>query len=373
MKNKMKIAVDLLWVKHGLVGGIETYVLNLLDGISQADHLNNYILIVSKDNKHIFERFCSSGNFSLHICNEVISTNVLKTVLWENIHLDKIVSMLNADFCFVPYYRKPCLNARNKYVIVLHDMQSLHFPEYFSKAKCLWLKFYWKLSLNSATRIVAISKFVKLDIMKWYNISDEKIDVVYNPIVISPFRDYRCTLSKYNLEENRYFYTISSLLKHKNLITILKAILLLKNEGKEVRLVITGIKGSSTNEVSDFISNNNLQSNCVYTGYISDEEKFDLLRGCRLFLFPSIFEGFGMPPIESLLVGKQVITTKCTCIPEVTENMAIYVNNPFDYYEWANKMRQSYEPVRQDIINRLRTKYSPFVIAKKYIEIFNKL
>lgn len=368
MGNSMRIAVDLLWVKHGLVGGIETYILNLLEGLCEIDHTNSYVLIVSEDNEKIFEKFSDFPNFCIHKCN-VLSTHVLSTILWENLHLDKIVSSLKADFCFVPYYRKPCFRTKNKYLIVLHDLQALHFPQYFSKAKYLWLKNYWGLCLHTAKHIIAISKFVKEDIVSSYKIDDKKVSVIYNPILTTRERNNKETLNKYDLVDNGYFYTISSLLKHKNLITILKAISILKKKGLKPKLVITGIKGNSVNEISNFIVDNDLTKNCIYTGYISDEEKFDLLRGCKTFLFPSIFEGFGMPPIESLMVGKQVITTKCTCIPEVTENKAIYVDDPSDSNEWAVKMQEDYT-IAPNTVRMMREKYSPIKIAADYVSVF---
>lgn len=364
----MKIAVDLLWVKHGLVGGIETYVLNLLEGISKIDSSNRYVLIVSEDNRNVFERFSDVLNFEMYEC-KVLSTHVLNTIFWENLHLDKIVSSLNADFCFVPYYRKPCFRTKNKYLIVLHDLQALHFPQYFSKTKYLWLRTYWGLCLRSAKQVVAISKFVKDDIVSSYKIDENKVSVIYNPILATKERDNYQTLKKFDLVDNGYFYTISSLLKHKNLITILKAIKLLKDKGLNPILVITGIKGNSANEISSFITDNGLKDNCIYTGYITDEEKFNLLRGCKTFLFPSIFEGFGMPPIESMIVGKQVITTKCTCIPEVTENKAIYVDNPLDANEWAEKMQKDYF-IDSNTVEMMREKYSPFKIAENYVSLF---
>lgn len=191
--KEFKIAIDLLWVKHGKVGGIETYVINLLNGISTIDNHNQYILIVSNDNYKVFQDFERYDNFRVIKCN-VVSEKVLKTVIWENLHLDKIVSSLKADFCFVPYYRKPCLSTKNKYLIVLHDLQALHFPQYFSKAKYLWLKNYWGVCLHTAKHIIAISKFVKEDIVSSYKIDGKKVSVIYNPILITQKRDNKETL-----------------------------------------------------------------------------------------------------------------------------------------------------------------------------------
>ena len=174
----MNIAIDLLWVKHQQVGGIESYVRNLLDGFLTLSNDFVFTLLVSRDNKESFHNYSRDKRVKIVEC-PVTSTKLLLTVIWENLEMDRLVTGLSVDFCFVPYYRCPILPVKNKYLTVLHDLNALHFPQYFSKGKFYWLKYYWKYSLRNAYKIVAISTFVKNDIIDKYNVDVNKIDVSF--------------------------------------------------------------------------------------------------------------------------------------------------------------------------------------------------
>ena len=139
----MNIAIDLLWVKHKQVGGIESYARNLLDGFLSLSEDFSFVLLVSRDNRDSFIEYAKDIRIEIKEC-PVTSTKLLPTVIWENLRMDKLVTSLSVDFCFVPYYRCPVLPVKNRYLTVLHDLNALHFPEYFSKGKYYWLKYYWK-------------------------------------------------------------------------------------------------------------------------------------------------------------------------------------------------------------------------------------
>ena len=197
----MNIAIDLLWVKHQQVGGIESYVRNLLDGLLTLSYDFFFTLLVSKDNKDSFLCYSKDKRIGIIEC-PVISTKLLPTVIWENLKLDKLVTELNVDFCFVPYYRCPVLPVKNKYLTVLHDLNALHFPQYFSKGKYYWLKYYWKYSLRNAYKTVAISSFVKDDIIDKYGIDGNKLKVIYNPIIRDmSVADFEPIGKKYGIQE----------------------------------------------------------------------------------------------------------------------------------------------------------------------------
>ena len=362
----MRIAIDLLWVKHNKVGGIESYVRNLLQGFGGLSYNYHFILLVSRDNKDSFLDFTHDNRIEIIEC-PVISTNLLSTVVWENLKLDKLVSQLDADICFVPYYRCPVLPVRNKYVIVVHDLNALHFPEYFSKPKYYWMKYYWKYSFRNAKRIIAISNFVKSDIIENYKVDDKKIHVIYNPISKElPTVDFQMLSEKYSIHDNDYIYIVSSMFKHKNLITVLRTMKVFRdNLNMRPKLVISGIKGSGEGELYDYIKNNNLHDMCLFTGFISDEERNTLMKHSKVFLFPSLFEGFGMPPIEASRLGTPVITTRCPAIPEVTQNKLFYVDNPTDEEEWVEKIMKIDGSC--SVLEKYEC-YDPEVIASQYYE-----
>lgn len=367
----MRIAIDLLWVKHKKVGGIESYIRNLLDGfLSLSDHFL-FILLVSRDNRDSFLGYSKDHRIRVVEC-PVTSTKLLPTVIWENLKMDRLVTSLSVDFCFVPYYRCPVLPVKNRYLTVLHDMNALHFPEYFSKGKFYWLKYYWKYSIRNATGIVAISNFVKNDIIEKYGTDSNKLHVIYNPISKDlPVADFESVGRKYEIEKYDYLYTVSSLHKHKNLLTILKMMVVLRKKMEKVpKLVISGISAGDPNELIEFINCNNLGEVCIFTKFIPNNELNSLMKHCKVFLFPSVFEGFGMPLIEAKRLGAKVITTKCASIPEVTMNKLMYVDDPFDAEEWArlvidsNSIQSNEEKYEQ---------YNPEKVASQYLSLFSEI
>ena len=133
------------------------------------------------------------------------------------------------------------------------------------------------------------------------------------------------------------------------------------------KLVISGVNGSAENELKTLIVKKNLQDNIIFTGYISNAERNTLYKGCHSFLFPSVFEGFGMPPIEAMLFGTKVVTTKCTSIPEVTQEKALYVNDPYDADEWIETIKCDWNSKKIDFSD-----YEIKSIAKKYMELLQE-
>lgn len=366
----MKIAIDLLWVKHKTMGGLESYVMNLLEGFRTTKDEHSYYLIVSTENEHVFKCFTADKRFTLTVCN-VESSKLFKTVFWEFLHLDNLITKLRVDLCFVPYYRMPITPwLKNKYIITIHDLQALHFPEYFNRFRVMWMRFFWNCVTKKANKIIAISNFVKQDIIEHYNIAKNKTEVIYNPIVCDdntiPFENIE---DKYKIKKQQYYYTVSSTLKHKNLITLLKVMLEIRNRNLPLckKFLISGVSGSAQDSLKEFIYRNKLEDICIFTGYISNEERNTLLANANMFLFASIFEGFGMPPIEAMSLGTKCITTRCTSIPEVTQEKAIYVSNPFDVEEWIKVMLSSNDKSFHKINF---TEYSKEAIAQKYLLSF---
>ena len=172
---------------------------------------------------------------------------------------------------------------------------------------------------------------------------------------------------KYHIQSKQYFYTVSSLAKHKNLITLLKMIKLMKDEGESPKLVITGVKVNAADEIMQYIADNDLKKNVIYTGFISNEDRNALYDNCKVFLFPSVFEGFGMPPVEAMLRNVPVVTTKATSIYEVTQGKASYIENWFDENEW---MQKTCGEVTAN--EKLEPQYNMSDIVNEYLQLFKE-
>ncbi len=368
-----KIAIDLMWLRPGKVGGTESFTRNLLDGFIKLSEEFNFVLLVSKDNADTFKHYAEDKRFEL-LEAPISSANITKRILWQNAFQNRFLRKNGLRKCFIPVYCKPWLNGGIKYTCVIHDLQALHYPDYHPFHEVAYSRLCWYMDVKKAERIVATTNFVKEDIEKKYGRRD--VRVINIPILLKPEEtaDFCEISAKYGIEENDYYYTVVQLIPHKNVITLIKMMDALVHSDKyrdrilSKKLVITGINGNSANSLRDQIEKLGLEDNIVFSGFISNSERNTLYSKSRAFLFPSVFEGFGMPPLEAMYLGCPVVTTRCASIPEVTQNKAIYVEDPYDIGEWIEKTemaQRGFEP--PDF-----SKYDAEMLSRKYIDmLFN--
>ena len=371
----MRIAISLIWIRHKVAGGVESFTRNLLDGFAKDSSDNAYILLCSKDNIDSFAHYREAPRFTIIEC-PVVSSSLKETLIYESFKLDKFVTSLNADICFVPAYRMPMLIRKNKYVVVIHDLISANFPEMFKWYRRWWLNFATRRVWKMADAVVTISNFVANDLTQRFGATKTN-HTIYNPIL--PCKDadpFENVALKYGIEKGKYFYTVSSIARNKNLFTLLKLMKVLtqNNEYDKYKLVISGVGFSKSAKnrfyavpFLNFIEENHLKNRCIFTGFVSNEERNALIINCKYFLFPSVFEGFGMPVIEALELGANVITTKCASIPEVSQGKAIYVENPFDEKEWMNKICENMNTENKPVHFR---EYELETVTKQYLNCF---
>ncbi len=359
----MHIGIDLLWVRPGICGGTESYIRNLMNGFALYDDKNKYTLFVAEDNADSFEHYGKNNNMELHICPVKCSSQP-KRILWENLHLDKTARKVGVDVMFIPVYSKPRSNGKIPYVSVIHDLQALHYPEYFSFARRCFLKYSWKRTCRSSEIVLTDSNFCKEDLIKNYPVVKGKIRTQYVPIVSGNADvDFKQIEREYGIEKSNYFYCVSSLLPHKNLDVILKV--MRRWQGGE-KLVLSGV-GQNETEFEEKLKKYDVAGKVILTGFVSDAWRDSLYENCKLFLFPSVFEGFGMPPIEAMRKGKRVVMTRKSCLEEVTQGKAVYVDEPFDADEWIKKMRYAIELSEEKIALE---EYQLEAITEQYGKIF---
>ncbi len=370
----MLIGIDLLWVRPRICGGTESATRNLINGFGMYDDKNEYMLFVGKDTAETFEEYKKYPNMKIEVC-DTESLKRIKRIAWENSKLDKLARSLGVDLMFVPVYSKPNSLSEEKggipYITVIHDLQALHFPEYFSKSKIIFAKRSWKKACAESRKVITISEFCKEDIIKNYPFAKDKVSVIYDTIDVNESNEdsakvFDVLKEKYGIEKDGYFYTLSSMLPHKNLETLIKAMKLIK-EKSNTKLIVSGV-GGNKEKFNQCVKEEGVEDLVIDTGFVSDEERDSLYENCSLFLFPSIFEGFGMPPVEAMMKGARVVTTRRTCIEEITQGKATYVEDPLSAEDWVEAIdrallldKKKYDFPEYDLKN----------VTFKYLACFN--
>lgn len=253
---------------------------------------------------------------------------------------------------------------------VIHDLQALHFPHYFSKIRRSFLQIMWWYACKTSAQVITDSNYCKEDIVSRYPCVQDRIETIYIPVISNESRiDWNSIEDKFGICKEEYYYCVSAMLPHKNLITILKVMAELKKRGDRTKLVLSGV-GGQNQEFDDIVRELDIEDMVIQTGFVSNEERDCLYENCRVFLFPSIFEGFGMPPVEALRKGKSVVMTQESCLKEVTEGKAIYVSEPQNVEEWIQKIELA---KTEESISRRFKRYELKYVVDQYIEIFKKV
>lgn len=363
-----KIAVDLLWLRPRQVGGTEFYIRNLLDGFRKLEEPFHLILLVSGDNRDTFVHYTEDERFTL-LEADIVSANIGKRILWQFFCENRFLRKNGVSKCFIPVYCRPLLNGGITYVNTIHDLQAAHYPQYHPFYEVAYSKLCWWLDSHFSKHIIAISDWVKEDIKARYHVKEERITTIYNPIVAEKSQTVPFSIlqKKYGVEEKEYYYTVSQMIPHKNLETLLKVMMRIKERSIDLpkKLLISGVNSAARKELERQIKERRLENEVILTGFVENEERNTLYRYCRAFLFPSVFEGFGMPPVEAMLFGSIVVTTDRSSIPEVTQGKANYVSEPYDADAWIQVMKNPEDHIAEFDFDA----YDQMKLAKRYYNL----
>ncbi len=372
-----RIAVDLLWLRPGGVGGTEVVTRNLLDGLLMLEEEFHFVLITSQDNEESFRQYAQDPRFEI-LTAPVLNAGIAKRIMWQNLHMNTFLRKHDLRVCFSPVYDRPFFNGGIRYVTTIHDIQAYHYPQYHPFHEVVYSKWAWMSCRDRSLANVVISEHVKQDLVKIYHFKPEKMKVIYDPVTLKPQEqaDFAELAARYGIQDRGYYYAVGQLIPHKNIETILKVMQRIRQQGLDKRadkpycskLLITGIRGNAADSIRTLIQELGIEDMVELTGYLENPERNTLYAHAQAFLFPSVFEGFGIPPIEAMILGTPVITTRCTCIPEVTQELAEYVEDPYDVDAWIRHME---DPLGRGLAEKGRAldleRYDQKTIAASYL------
>lgn len=372
-----KILVSGLFIHPGKVGGAENYFYNLLKGFYAIGKQDNVVILLN-------EAYQESLDPVIHHFDCRWVSMKSNRVLYDSFLPYFVKDWRSFEVVFQPNYTTHYFYHQRgqKRVTTIHDLQYLHLPHLFSKLKRQWQYQAHLHTLKKSDEVICISDFVRQDIIERFGEQyAPKLRTIYNPIDFSRFEgEPKPDL----LPERPYILSVSALFPHKNTLTLLRAFQLFKQKSNsDLSLVLVGQKPSALRGFTkaDYVTAlEKVLDNTPdvqITGYLDNASLGSLYEHCAFFVFPSLFEGFGMPPIEALGFGKPVITTRGGSLAEVTENQAIYLETPSSAEELSNQMQNvanalpEFQRKYADFAIHFREKYALESIAEKYWESFS--
>lgn len=314
----MRIAID-TQTTLGQKSGFGFYVKNLVDALAKVDHQNEYFLV----------RPSTEKDFSTP-----------KRLLWDQVIFPNRARRFKVNLLHQPCFSAPLLY-RGKVIVTCHDLISVFFPENLPLASRFFYSQWEPFSYRKAAKIIAISEHTKKDLMAFLKIPEEKIRVIH----LAASRDFRPIKSKKTLKKIQkkyrtgpnYILDVGTLEPRKNLSFLVRAYALAVREGADVKLVITGKKGWYFEGLFKLVDDLNLKDKIIFTGYVAENDLPALYSGAKAFVFPSLYEGFGLPPLEAMACGTPVISSNTSSMPEVIGQAGILIS-PKDERVWAQNI-----------------------------------
>lgn len=319
--------------------GIGVYAHNLINSLNIIDKKNEYYLIhymktnmeIYKSNKEVFIPMPEFIPFRFN----TLWRDVILPLKLKNLELDLLHDPRQIGF-------PPLFSVPFKTIITIADLMPMLFPKLYSVRAVMRHKLLGAKIIRSADRIIAISESTKRDLINYLKAPEEKIRVIYlaagnnfkqlQPGEVAEFKH------KYNLDFP-FILFVGLLHPPKNIPRLIRAYHKISNPGLGHKLVIAGKKGPKCKEIFETAEKLNLQREVIFTGYIPDDDLPRLYNAADLFVFPSLYEGFGMPPLEAMACGTPVITSNTSSLPEVVGDAGITLN-PYDVDGLARAMQE---------------------------------
>jgi glycosyltransferase involved in cell wall biosynthesis len=245
--------------------------------------------------------------------------------LWTQVGLSLETFLHPIDVLFIPAHTAPFLHPK-KTIVTIHGLEYEIIPGAYSFFERLYMHYSIKNSCRWAKKIISVSKNTKRDLMNYYEVPEDKINIVYEG-----YEDRTGAMNLENDGEEKklqpYLLFIGRLEKRKNIIGIVEAYDLFKKQtGAKHKLVLGGRFGYGEAEIKKRIAESEYEKDIVITGFVKDARKWQLFKNAQVFLFPTLYEGFGLPVLEAQSQGVPVITSNSSSLPEVVDGSAFLVD-----------------------------------------------
>lgn len=365
-KDKIKrIGIDICTLGDGKLGietaGIQNFLTALLNQLQYIDDKNEYFLFETRESQ--FK--CINPKWK-----KLVLPTFLPGIVWMQLIFPFYLLRYKIDVLWSPKFICPLWRfKRIRTYTTIHDLTTFHYPQTRTFRENIIMRFFIPWSIKRSTAVFAVSDFVKKDIEMFFKYSTTTIFAIPNgkPEWNIP-NGYRV--------ENRcdFLFFAGNLEPRKNLLLVIRALEKLYLNGKSIELQIASPSGWKNRELLDYIERSPIKPNIKLLGFISVTDLQQKYLSCRALVYPSLYEGFGLPVLEALTMDCIVITSQNTVMQEIAGESAIYFN-PFDRNDLAEKIRFVYsEAFKREFYlkhkNNILEKYSWETAAQRLRSVF---
>ena len=375
----MRIGIDCRTIQEKEPAGTAHYAKELVRALLNDDSENEYFLFFGQEKNPHTKKFDVRGNIPEEFKQPNAKIIILppKSLPFISSHwqFSRTLKKFRLDIFHAPANALP-IGYNGASILTIHDLAIYINPEWFPKQN-FSTKFLVPRSLVKAKKIIAVSESTKQDLQKIFRVPDDKIKIIYEGVRTErPSEETKSfALEKFELQEKKYFLFLGTIEPRKNLIALIAAykILVQKNPDAPI-LVLAGGSGWKNEEIFEAIKKRDLESKIKHLGYVSNEEKFALMKQTLAFVYPSLYEGFGLPILEAMSLGAPVITSRISSIPEITADAALLID-PNNDGEIANALEKLWKDdgLRAELIAKGEAQAKRFSwtkTAKETLEIY---
>ncbi len=374
----MKIGIDarLYGPKTG-GGGLGRYIENLVGNLQNIDKKNKYVLFLRREN--FDECKITNPNFEKRLAD------VRWYTLGEQTKMPKIIDQEKLDLMHYPHFNVP-LRSKTPFVVTIHDLILLDQPNSARATTLGPMKYFFKHwgykrviknAVKKSKRIISVSEYTKKRILHHFQVNPKKIDVVYEGAPTAKTHTEKVDiLEDYGINKP-YFLYVGSAYPHKNLESLLHAFAIFHKKYIDTQLVLIGTKDIFYEWLERETSEIGLgKDDVIFAGFVSDAELDEFYAHARMYFFPSLIEGFGLPPLEAMSHGLPVAASRSASLPEILGGAALFFD-PHDLEDMIEAMRIAVEDntMRQNLITKgleQIKKYSWRQMATDILAVYEK-
>lgn len=366
----MKTAIDIRETIHEKAGK-GYYSAHLVREILNQDKANSYLLYTDEYSP-IFKKFQNAEQKIVDKKGLKWHTSVLKYLYVENVDV-----YFSPTSYIIPAIHDP---KKLKVVMTVHDLVAFLFPQKHNRKAVFTEKFTLKKALKKAAKVLSVSENTKTDLCSRFKCNEDLVEIVPNaacdifePIPREAYEDY---LNAHEIPE-KFIFSVGTLEPRKNLSTLIKSFARVVKANPDYHLLIAGKEGWMFEEIFKKVHELEIENNVKFLGYVPERDLVYLYNSARAFVYPSLYEGFGIPPLEALQSGCPVITSNLSALPEVVGDAAIKID-PKD----ENALTEAIftlinnNELREELIKKgfkQAKKYSWKTSAQKFLDIIREL